>query len=88
MQVPKNPYYKFYKSVGHNEEECRSFSLMRERTYDAYRVQNDAQGNGYRGSTSVRGTFGGHGHGGIPGRGRGQVVCYNGHKASHLARDC
>ena len=35
---------------------------MRERTYDAYRVQNDAQGNdgyGYRGSTSGRGAFGG-----------------------------
>ena len=29
-QVPKNPYCKFYKSVGHNEEECRSFDLMRE----------------------------------------------------------
>ena len=45
VQVPKNPYCKFYKSVGHNEDECRSFDLMRERTYDAYRVQNDAPGN-------------------------------------------
>ena len=47
---------------------------MRERTYDAYRVKNDAQGNdvyGYHGSTSGRGTFGGHGHGGMPRRGRG-----------------
>ena len=45
---------------------------MRERTYDAYRVQNDAQGNdgyGYRGNTSGQGTFGSHGHGGMPGRG-------------------
>ena len=45
---------------------------MRERTYDAYRVQNDAHGNdgyGYRGSTLGRGNFGGDGHGGMPGRG-------------------
>ena len=47
---------------------------MTERTYDAYRVQNDAQGNdgyGYRGSTSSRGNFRGRGRGGMPGRGRG-----------------
>ena len=55
--------------MGHNEEECHSFDLMRERTYDAYRVQNDAQRNdgyGYRGG---RGTFGGRGCGGMAGRG-------------------
>ena len=49
---------------------------MRERTYDAYRVQPDAQGNngyGYRGSTSVQGNFRGHGHGGMPGRGRARL---------------
>ena len=55
VQVPKNPYCNFYKSVVHNKDECRIFDLMRERTYDAYRVQPDAQGNdgyGYHGSTS------------------------------------
>ena len=30
VQVPKNPYCKFCKSVGHNEYECHSFDLMRE----------------------------------------------------------
>ena len=60
--------------MAHNEDECHSFDLMRERTYDTYRVQNDGQGNdgyGYRGSTLGRGTFGFRGHGGMPGRGRG-----------------
>ena len=55
-QVPKNPYFKFYKSVGHNEDECR--------TYDAYRVHNEGPSNdgyGYRGGASSRGSFGGRG---------------------------
>ena len=29
VQVPKNPYCQFCKSVGHNEEEFRSYDLMR-----------------------------------------------------------
>ena len=33
-QGSKNPYCIFCKSVGHNEFECR--------TYDAYRIQNEA----------------------------------------------
>ena len=91
VQVPKNPYCQFYKSVGHNEDECRSYDLMRERTYDAYRVQNEGLSNdgyGYRGGASGSGAFGGRGRGGMAGRGRGQVVCYNCNQARHLARDC
>ena len=60
----KYPYCKFCKSVGHNEDESRSFDLMREQTYDAYQVQNEGQGNdvyGYRGGASGRGAFGGRG---------------------------
>ena len=62
---------RLLKSIGHNAYECRTFNLMRERTYDAYHVQNDAQGNdgyGYRGGNPGRGNF--KGHGGMPGRGR------------------
>ena len=64
VQVPKNPYFQFCKSVGHNEDECRSYDLMREHTSDAYRVHNEAQNNdgyGYRGGASERGVFGGRG---------------------------
>ena len=64
---------------------------MRQRTYDAYRVQNDGPSNdgyGYHGSALSRGGFGGRGRGGMAGRGRGQVVCYNYNQDGHLARDC
>ena len=57
IEARENQACKFCKSVGHNEEECRSFDLMRERTYDSYKVQNDPHGNdgyGYHGSTSGR----------------------------------
>ena len=46
-QGPKNSYCKFCKSVGHNEEECR--------TYDAYRVHTEGPHNdsyGYQGGAS------------------------------------
>ena len=89
VQVPKNTYCKFCKSIGHNEDECRIFDLMRERTYDDYRVQNDAQGNngyGYHGGNPGRGKF--RGHGGMPGRDRIQVICYNCNQAGHVTGDC
>jgi hypothetical protein len=37
--VPKNAYYTFCKSVGHDDKDCKTMDLMRERTSDTYRVQ-------------------------------------------------
>jgi hypothetical protein len=37
--VPKSSYCNFFKLVGHDDKDCRTMDLMRERTSDAYRVQ-------------------------------------------------
>jgi hypothetical protein len=39
--VPKSSYCNFCKSVGHDDKDCRTMDLMRERTSDAYRVQEE-----------------------------------------------
>ncbi len=74
------------------EKEMSVFvTFMKERTYDAYKVQSYAHGNdgyGYRGGNPSHGGFRGHGRDGMPGRGRGQVICYNCNKPGHYARDC
>ncbi len=88
VQVAKNPYYKFCKSVGHNEEESCSFNLMMERTQDAYRVQADAQGHEGHRYHGGRYNFRGCGHGGTPGRGLGQVIFYNCNQLGQVSRDC
>ena len=36
-------YYKFCKSVGHDEKDCRSLQLLQEKTVDAYLMKNDEQ---------------------------------------------
>jgi hypothetical protein len=37
--VPKSSYCNFCKSVVHDDKDCRMMDLMRERTSEAYRVQ-------------------------------------------------
>jgi hypothetical protein len=39
--VPKISYCNFFKSVGHDEKDSRTLELMRERTSDTYRVQEE-----------------------------------------------
>jgi hypothetical protein len=39
--VPKSSYCNFCKSVGHDDKDCRTMELMRERTSDTYRVQEE-----------------------------------------------
>jgi hypothetical protein len=37
--VPKSSYCNFCKSVGHDDKDCRTMDLMRERTSETYRVK-------------------------------------------------
>jgi hypothetical protein len=39
--VPKSSYCSFFKSVGHDDKDCRTLELMRERTSDTYRMQEE-----------------------------------------------
>jgi alpha-acetolactate decarboxylase len=39
--VPKSSYCNFCKSMGHEDKYCITMELMRERTSDAYRVQEE-----------------------------------------------
>ena len=35
---PKSTFYKFYKSVGHEDKNCRNLDLIKEITLDVYRI--------------------------------------------------
>ena len=37
--IPKSSYCNSCKSVGHDDKDCRTMELMRERTSDTYRMQ-------------------------------------------------
>jgi hypothetical protein len=37
--VPKSSYFTFCKLVSHDDKDCGTMELMRERTSDAYKVQ-------------------------------------------------
>jgi hypothetical protein len=97
QSTPRNLFCNFCKSVGHDEKDCHAFDLMRERTLDAYKIQEEnvtAEGgipqyNTPRGfNQGGRGGFGrGRGCGGFGRGGRGPIICYNCNQPGHLARD-
>jgi hypothetical protein len=37
--MPKSTFCNFCKSVGHEDKDCRTLEMMKERTSDAYRMQ-------------------------------------------------
>jgi hypothetical protein len=39
--TPRNLFCNFCKFVGHDEKDCHTFDLMRERTSDAYRIREE-----------------------------------------------
>ena len=41
VQTPKNLFYTFCKSVGHDENSCKAYELMMERTQDVYVMHSD-----------------------------------------------
>jgi hypothetical protein len=38
--MPKSTFYNFFKFVGHEEKDCRTLEIMKERTSDAYKMQD------------------------------------------------
>jgi hypothetical protein len=43
VQTPKNLYCTFYKSIGHDDRDCRAYDLMHERSRDIYNIQGEVQ---------------------------------------------
>jgi hypothetical protein len=39
--VPKSSYFKFFKSIAHDDKDCGTMDLMREITLYTYRVQEE-----------------------------------------------
>jgi hypothetical protein len=82
VQTPTNLYFRFCKSVGHDDRDCRAYDLMHERSRDIYKIQGEVQQEGNttqynspgRGNLNPRGRFRGRGQGGGMGQGRGQII--------------
>jgi hypothetical protein len=41
QSTPRNLFCKFFKPIGHEEKDCRAFDLMREKTSDMYKIQEE-----------------------------------------------
>jgi hypothetical protein len=97
QSTPRNLFYNFCKSVGHEEKDCRTFNLMSECTSDMYKIQKEniavggggLQYNNQRGfNPGNRENFGrGRGRGNFGIGGRGTIICYNCNQPRHLACD-
>jgi hypothetical protein len=46
VQTPMNLYYTFYKSVGHDEKDYRTYDLLHEISRDIYKIQGEVQQEG------------------------------------------
>jgi hypothetical protein len=71
IQTPINLYCTFFKSVGHNDRDCRAYDLMHKGSRDIYKIQGKAQqeGNNPQYNSPRRGNF--NPCSGYKGRGRG-----------------
>jgi hypothetical protein len=96
VQTPKNVYFTFCKSAGHDDRDCRAYDLIHVRSRDIYKIQGEVQQEGNttqynslgRGNFKPHGGFRGRGGEGGMGRGRGQIICYNCTQLGHLVRNC
>jgi hypothetical protein len=63
VQTPTNLYRRFYKSMGHDEKDCRAYDLMHERSRYTYGIQGELQskGNNVQFNSLGRGNFNPHG---------------------------
>jgi hypothetical protein len=89
VQTPQQLFCNFYKSVGHDECNCRSYELMMDKT-PTYRVQSEIHPP-YQSTGMVRTGFQGRRRGrggGGPCRGRGQLICYNRGGPRHYVCEC
>ena len=68
-KTPKNLYYTFCSSVGHEDSNCHTLDMIRERTQDIYVMQSEQQNHPTEGAEYDPGRGGYGGQGGYEGRG-------------------
>ena len=68
-KTPKNLYYTFCLSVGHDDSHCRALDMMMERTQDVYAMQSEQHNHPAEGAQYDPGKGGYGGRGGYEGRG-------------------
>ena len=43
VSTPYSLFYKFFKSVGHDEKDCKAYNLLKEKTVDTYLMKNEGK---------------------------------------------